>query len=69
MLKEQIWKLEKKKGSAHKKMRQSIHVQEISKEKTVMSAQKKVTIISSQVHSVKSKEPRSYATVAAANPI
>lgn len=69
MLKERIRELEREKeGSAHKETRQSTPVQEISEEKTAMSAREEVTTIPSQVHSVKPKEPRSYATVAAAKP-
>ena len=43
-------------------------IQETFEEEIAMSAREEATTIPSQVHSVKPKEPRSYATVAAAKP-
>lgn len=57
MLREQIWKLERKKeGLTQKNTRQSTPVQKMFEEKIAMSAQEKVTTIPSQVYSVKLKK-------------
>ena len=69
MLRERIRELEREKeGSAQKKTRQSTPVQETFEEEIAMSAREEDTTIPNQVHSVKLKEPRSYAAVAAAKP-